>query len=75
MLPPLVVVPERRKGRGDRVANGEIPAADVHLKVDPDDYDRLEAIAKRNREKLGPTIRRALKKFIADELLNGNLGT
>lgn len=67
MEPPRVVVPPARWGRGDRVSNGEIPPADVHLKVAPDDYDSLIAIASRHREKLCQTIRRAIKKLIEDE--------
>jgi hypothetical protein len=43
------------------------PSADVHLTLSAKDYDRAEQLAKQRRETLQDTIRRAIKRLIADE--------
>jgi hypothetical protein len=39
----------------------------VHLVLPAKDYDKVEQLAKKSREKLHDTIRRAIKRFIEDE--------
>ena len=66
MLPPIVVVPGRRRGRRP-ISMTEKPPAHVHLTMDPDEYDRMFELARERRTSIQDLIRRALKNLIADE--------
>lgn len=55
---------ERRRGRPS-LASGDTPAADVHLTLRPEDYDRLDAIARRERTSIQRVIRDAVARLIA----------
>lgn len=68
MLPPIVVVPGRRRRRGRRpISMTEKPAAHVHLTMDPDEYDRMFDLARARRTSIQDLLRSALKHLIADE--------
>lgn len=72
MSPPTVVIAQPRQARRGRPrvsASLDVPAADVHLKMPPEDYDALGEIAKSKAEEpsIQALIRQAVKRFIADE--------
>lgn len=54
---------ERRRGRPS-LASGDTPAADVHLTLRPEDYDRLDAVAKRERKSIQQVIRDAVALLV-----------
>jgi hypothetical protein len=58
---------KRPPGRPPLDASATAPSADVHLVLPAKDYDKVEQLAKKSREKLHDTIRRAIKRFIEDE--------
>ncbi len=66
MLPPIVVVERKRRGRPPLGA-GSTPSADVHFRMPAEDYDQASAIASRQRVSVTEVIRRAVKKLIEDE--------
>jgi hypothetical protein len=51
----------KRPGR-PRVHPGDRPAADVHLKLSADDYDRAYQLATRRRETIQALLRRGLRR-------------
>lgn len=66
MLPPTVVV-ERRRGRPSVSKKRDVPAADVHLKLPIEDFDRGWQIAQQRNLTLQELLRRVLRRIIEDE--------
>lgn len=58
---------KRPPGRPPLDTSTTMPSADVHLTLRAIDYDKAEKLAKKHRETLQQTIRRALTKLIEDE--------
>lgn len=75
MKPPTVTVPLPRRRPGRRsISNTSEPSADCHVTLDPVDYDKAYAIAKRDRVSVPEVLRRALKdwpKFAAERVPRG----
>lgn len=57
----------KKVGRPPLDATSLAPSADVHLKLAAVDYDRAEQLAKKHRESIQDTIRRAIKRLFEDE--------
>ncbi|CAB4177389.1 hypothetical protein UFOVP998_29 [uncultured Caudovirales phage] len=62
MLPAQVVIEERRRAGRPRRSDDVAPNADVHLTLPPEEYDAVDAIAKRERISIQQVIRRGLKR-------------
>lgn len=58
---------KRPPGRPPLDTSTTIPSADVHLTLRAADFDKAGQLAKKCRETLQDTIRRALKRLIEDE--------
>lgn len=65
MLPPQVVVEERRRGRPRRAEDTQ-PNAHLHLTLTPEEYDAADAIAKRDRITIQQVIRQSLKQLLIE---------
>lgn len=66
MKPPTVTVPLVKRKAGRRsISNTSAPSADVHVTLDPVDYDKTYAIAARKRISVPEVLRRALKDWPA----------
>lgn len=57
---------ERRRGRPS-LASGTTPPADVHVTLRPEDYDNIDAIARRERKSVPQVIREAITRLIASD--------
>ena len=67
--PTVTVTTPRRRPGARPISTSLDPSADVHVTLDPDDYDRVFAIAVRERISVPEVLRRALKmwpSFIAE---------
>lgn len=58
---------KRPPGRPPLDATSPAPSADVHLMLPAKDYDKVDQLAKKSRERIQDTIRRAIKRLIDEE--------